>query len=342
MRMNNSTSNGTFGLSWETEHIEIKLALCAILLVLSFVSNTTILLPLIRFTTTRTVTNIFIANLAVSDLITSFLNLPLFALTIVCDLSSLHNKTASWWIYCSIVFFGTNRVLCMVLLVVDQYFSVAHGLKYKLWKTTSIAKRICCLTWIGALTLTLSNNILNYHIDIGNVSSALYMKLYYRKSSITFVLLPLIVIAFTVLAILTIKAVKRKKKVLGNKNVCNTKTVRAAKTIFIVILIYFLCYLPMIIHAIASKKVDLSSFHWLKFFANYFFYLGNTANGFTYLTRSERFRRVLRQSMKCGAKFPPPIPTKHLHRQRNVFGVKKQTTVKPAVICTNIKHFCPD
>ena len=127
-RLNNSTSNGTSVLSWETRHIEIKLALCAILLVLSFAGNATILLPLMRFTTTRTVTNFFICNLAVSDLVTSILNLPLFALAIVCDLSSLRNKTAGWWIYCSFAFFGLNRVVCTVLLVVDQYFSIVHGL----------------------------------------------------------------------------------------------------------------------------------------------------------------------------------------------------------------------
>ena len=295
------------------------------LLVLSLAGNATILLPFIRFKATRTVTNIFIANLAVSDLTTSLLNLPLFALTIVCDLSSLHNKTAGWWIYCSFAFFGLNRVLCMVLLVVDQYFSIAHGLRYKLWKTTSLAKRISCLTWIGTLTLILSNNIPNYHIDIGNVSPALYIQLYYRKSSLTFVNIPLIVIVFTVMSILTIKAVKRKRKVRGKSNVPDTKTAQAAKTIYIVLLIYLFCYIPTIIHAIASKKANLSSFHWLKFFVNYFFYLGNAANGFMYLTRSQRFRSVFRQSMKYGAKFPAPYPTKHLHRQRNVFDVKKQT-----------------
>ena len=327
--MNNSTSNGTSVLSWETEHIEIKLALCAILFVLSFAGNATILLPLIRFTTTRTVTNIFIANLAVSDLITSLLNLPLFALAIVCDLSSLHNKTAGWWIYCSFAFFGLNRVVCMVLLVVDQYFSIVHGLRYRFWKTTSLAKRICCLTWIGALTLTLSNNIPNYHIDIGNVSSALYLTLYYRKSSLTFVYIPLIIIIFTVMSTLTIKAVKRKQKVFGKNTVPDTKTARAAKTIYIVLLIYLFCYIPTIIHAIASKIADLSSFHWLKFFVNYFFYLGNAANGFMYLTRSQRFRRVFRQSMKYGAKFPAPYPTKHLHCQRNVFDVEKRTKKTP-------------
>ena len=263
--MNNSTSNGTSVLSWETEHIEIKLALCAILLVLSFAGNATILLPLIRFTTTRTVTNIFIANLAVSDLITSLLNLPLFALAIVCDLSSLLNKTAGWWIYCSFAFFGLNRAVCMVLLVVDQYFSIVHGLRYRFWKTTSLEKRICCLTWIGALTLALGNNIPNYHTDIGNMSSALYIQLYYRKSSLSFVYILLIIIIFTIMSILTIKAVKRKQKVLGKNNVTETKTARAAKTIHIVLLIYLLCYIPTIIHAIASKIADLSSFHWLNF-----------------------------------------------------------------------------
>ena len=340
--MNNSTSHGTSVLSWETEHIEIKLALCAILLVLSFAGNATILLPLIRFTTTRTVTNIFIANLAVSDLIASLLNLPLFALTIVCDLSSLHNKTASWWIYYSQAFLGLNRLLCMVLLVVDQYFSIVHGLRYRFWKTASLAKRISCLTWIGALTLTLSNHIPNYHIDIGNVSSALYIQLYYRKSSLAFVIIPLIVIVFTVMSILTIKAVKRKGKILGKNNVPDTKIARAAKTIYIVLLIYLFCYIPTIIHAIASKKADLSSFHWLKFFVNYFFYLGNALNSFMYLTRSQRFRRVLKQSMKYGAKFPAPTPTKHLHWQRNVFDVKKQSKEKPAVECTKIKQFYPE
>ena len=328
-------------LSWETEHIEIKLALCAVLLVLSFAGNATILLPLIRFTTTRTVTNIFIANLAVSDLIAFLLSLPLFALAIVCDLSSLHNKTAGWWIYCSFSFFGLNRVVCMMLLVVDQYFSIVHGLRYRFWKTTSLAKRICCLTWIGALTLALGNNIPNYHTDIGNVSSALYLTLYYRKSSLTFVYIPLIII-FTVMSTLTIKAVKRKQKVLGKNNVTETKTARAAKTIHIVLLVYLLCYIPTIIHAIASKIAALSSFHWLNFFVNYFFNLGNAVNGFMYLIRSQRFCRVLRQSMKCGAKFPAPIPTKHLHGQRNVFDVKKQTKEKPVVECTKIKHFSPD
>ena len=174
------------------------------------------------------------------------------------------------------------------------------------------------------------------------MSSALYIKLYYRKSTLAFAILPLTVIVFTVMTILTIKAVKTKEKVLVNKNVSDTKTARPVKTICIVLLIYLLCYFPTIIHIIAIKKADLSSFHWLKFFVYYFFYLANAVNGFMYLARSQRFRRVLRQSMKCGAKFPPPTPTKHLHRQRNVFDVKKQAKEKPAVKCTNIKHFCPD
>ena len=144
------------------------------------------------------------------------------------------------------------------------------------------------------------------------------------------------------MTIVTVKAAKRKEKVLGNKTVSDIKTARAAKTICIVLLIYLLCYFPAIIHANVGKKADISSFHWLKFFAYYFFYLANTANGFMCLIRCQRFRRVLRQSMKCSVKFPPPIPTKHLHRKRNVFDVKKQIKEETTVKCTNIKYFCPE
>ena len=180
-RKNNSTSNGTSVLSWETRHIEIKLALCAIFLVLSFAGNATILLPLIRFTTTRTVTNFFY-------------------LQPCCQRScNVHSEPA---LICTChrmwSFLVTQQdgrlvdILQLRLFWFEQscmYGVISRGsvlqyctwTEYKLWKTTSLARRICSLTWIVAFILNLSINIPNYHIDIGNVSSGLYIKTILQK-----------------------------------------------------------------------------------------------------------------------------------------------------------------
>jgi len=74
--------------------------------------------------------------------------------------------------------------------------------------------------------------------------------------------------------------------------------IKASKTIAITVAAYFICYVPTIIHAVASKREGDLSDSWFAFIVWYILYLSTAVNPIIYYVRTSRFRSAFKQFLR--------------------------------------------
>ena len=74
--------------------------------------------------------------------------------------------------------------------------------------------------------------------------------------------------------------------------------IKATKTIAITVAAYFICYVPTIIHAVASKREGDLSDSWFAFIVWYILYLSTAVNPIIYYVRTSRFRSAFKQFLR--------------------------------------------
>lgn len=151
----NWTDNGN-----NTQVQEIDLLRCitvgialSMIAVASFVGNLLVVLAIWTNRRLRTVTNCFVASLAMADLLVSLLVMPLH---IVVELSG------SWWfgfVVCDIwtsldVLFCTASILNLCCISVDRYFAITRPLIYATKRSKKLALIMIAVVWVASTLIT--------------------------------------------------------------------------------------------------------------------------------------------------------------------------------------------
>ena len=143
-------TNSTSSFEINSAATAIQLSLCLALIVVGVLGNGTIWFVLKRFKPLRTIPNISLANLAAIDLSNIIVNVPLFIAYHVYEEGTFNTSSASWWTTFLWVLFIDLNTTSMLILVLDRYSGIVHGLKYNLWKTRRKASCTICTSWILA------------------------------------------------------------------------------------------------------------------------------------------------------------------------------------------------
>uniref|UniRef100_A0A2I3S7Y5 Somatostatin receptor 5 n=1 Tax=Pan troglodytes TaxID=9598 RepID=A0A2I3S7Y5_PANTR len=115
--------------------------------------NTLVIYVVLRFAKMKTVTNIYILNLAVADVL-YMLGLPFLAT----------QNAASFWpfgpVLCRLVMTldGVNQftsVFCLTVMSVDRYLAVVHPLSSARWRRPRVAKLASAAAWVLSLCMSL-------------------------------------------------------------------------------------------------------------------------------------------------------------------------------------------
>ena len=121
---------------------------------ISSVGNGLTLFVIIRSRTLHDVTGIFLANLAVADLLQSILGMPLIAT------SAFHNKWIFGDVLCTLSGI-TNSLFCITSMLtlsaisVDRWLAIVYPLHHQTFLTVSRAKCIIIYVWVQALLVAL-------------------------------------------------------------------------------------------------------------------------------------------------------------------------------------------
>ncbi|XP_067140709.1 cholecystokinin receptor-like [Centruroides vittatus] len=129
----------------------LRIVLYAIIFLLTIVGNVLVVVTLVQNKRMRTVTNLFLLNLAISDLLLGIFCIPV---TLVGSILR-HFVFGSTLCYLIPFFQGklsvSVSVWTLVVISLERYFAICRPLHSRRWQTVSHAYRMIAATWVGSL-----------------------------------------------------------------------------------------------------------------------------------------------------------------------------------------------
>lgn len=301
-------------------------AVYSLVFVFGFLGNAVVILVLIKYKRLKSMTDIYLLNLAISDLL-FVMSLPFWA----------HYAKDQWVFgngFCKLLsgiyFVGFySGLLFIILLTLDRYLAIVHAVLAFKARTVSYGIITSVVTWVVALLASLPGFIFykaqkeneittcSPHYPLHNVKA---WKLFVTfKMNILGLLLPMAMMIFCYTRIL--KTLSKCK---------NEKKHKAVKLIFIIMITFFLCWMPYNIVIIlftfqdsealntceTSKALDMAV-QWTESIA----FIHCCLNPIIYAFVGEKFRKYLRKLMPKWAMctYCPVSDRDRLERQSSVY-----------------------
>ena len=304
--MNNSSLQ-IFPITSETK--VIQLIVCVVLLAASVMGNGVIVFLVLRFKALRTVSNIFLANLACVDFVNALVTLPFFIDLRIIDITQLlSNQKAVWWFLFLNCLFRFWSLASLFILVMDRYFAIAHEIKYNLWKTRTKAVIVSIATGIIVLATFLTSAIPVYKTQLAKKSSVYSHSVYWSKSNKALEPIGITLVIAVVMASAVTFRMLRKKRILLTANAVtpkestyiNKQTLsKSAETVLLLVTVYAVF---QIIGLCFWQAIDLTTMgeksKWFYFCSFSLIFVSRSINAFIYTYRSSRFRAALKETWK--------------------------------------------
>ena len=285
--------------------------ICGLLMLFGSGASIAFLLLLLRFRDLRTMTNLLLAQVAVSNFMTLTVGLSIFIDFEILELHQLESKfSASIFLFFERYFNIVNGML-MVLVCIDRFLAIQFDLRYTA-KWRSKHKIICSIVicWLSfmiliVLDLTVNNPNLG-KVPVWKYKLATSNTLYFDSVK---AVIPAI---FLILTILTWRSLNYRRNAIrrlgGRKNVViESDEMKAAKTVAWIGLWYSCCLGLAILFQHLSKgemtKRNNIVFRWFYFLAQFFATIPSTSNLFITWARTKRLRRAFKQLYNdpCGS-----------------------------------------
>ncbi|XP_046739134.1 orexin receptor type 2-like isoform X1 [Diprion similis] len=335
----NDTSNCTDYCVSDDEYIElmenhifpdvndwILIAMHSVVFVAGLVGNALVCVAVYRNHSMRTVTNYFIVNLAVADLLVILICLPP---TVVWDV------TETWFLglrLCKAVpYFQTVSVsvsiLTLTFISIDRWYAICFPLKFK--STTSRAKTAIIIIWVVALLFDLPDlmvlQTVQHKYRVETIFFTQCAPSWSHKSEATFIIIKLVILYTAPLLFMSI-AYWQIVRVLwrsdipghnfssrGSHVIATTNNPgnlegqlrsrrKAAKMLVAVVLMFAVCYFPVHLLSILRYTVELKANQTTKtisLLAHWLCYANSAVNPLIYNFMSGKFRKEFRRTFCC-------------------------------------------
>uniref|UniRef100_H3AUD9 G-protein coupled receptors family 1 profile domain-containing protein n=1 Tax=Latimeria chalumnae TaxID=7897 RepID=H3AUD9_LATCH len=204
---------------------------------LSVLGNGLILVILVKYEKLKTVTNIFILNLVISDLLFTF-SLPFWAFYL-----------SSEWIFKNIMckminaifFIGFySSIMFLTVMTIEQYLMIVQHFSVTITRKPPYAALTCMIVWIVSVLVTIPEFIFSGIKDSEqgllcdkDVKTHVWNLIASFQQIVLFFLVPLAIVSYCYIRIIQTlfkHQVRRKDKVL--------------KQVFIIVVVFFLCWTP--------------------------------------------------------------------------------------------------
>lgn len=257
--------------------------------------NTLVIYVILRYAKMKTVTNIYILNLAVADVL-CMMSLPFIAL----QLALVHWPFGE--VLCKIILTVDSlnqftSIFCLMVMSIDRYLAVVHPIKSTKWRKPRIAKLINLTVWVVSLLVILPTMIfssLNKVPVCGIVwpePQDVYYKAFMFSTFIVGFLLPLTVICMCYLLII-VKVKSSGVRVGSTKRKHSERKV--TRMVSIVVVVFVLCWLPFYVFNVTSVISSIIPTSAAKSTFDFVVVLGYTnscANPILYAFLSDNFKK---------------------------------------------------
>lgn len=267
--------------------------------------NALVIYVILRYAKMKTVTNIYILNLAVADVL-FMLGLPFIAI----QLALVHWPFGP--VLCRVVMTVDSlnqftSIFCLMVMSIDRYLAVVHPIKSTKWRKPRTAKTINVAVWGASLMVNLPiviySGIITKHD--GCFCTIVWPEpeeAYYTAFMIyTFILgffLPLLVISLCYIFI--IAKVKSSGIRVGSTKRKRSER-RVTRMVSIVVAVFVLCWLPFYVFNVTSVTGTVSTTPVLRStfaFVVVLGYANSCANPILYAFLSENFKKSF-QNVLC-------------------------------------------
>ena len=229
----------------------LVLGLYVLILLLLFLGNSLTLLVMLLNRRMRTIPNMFVASLAVSDVLLGLCSLVPFGIPVLVTSHWLFNDTACQFQgYVSIILVLAS-IHTLVLMAVNRYYRIVKPAKYQRYFTKKKTLIMILVSWFSSFCAPLPHvlsgrNIVFYPAKFFCYFSIPNTNMYY--GSPLYIGVPTCVIIYCYLRIFTtVRNHNRNVHLPGNPiSSVNVEEVKVARTIFVVVVFFNLCWIPVL------------------------------------------------------------------------------------------------
>lgn len=282
-----------------------------VIFVLGLIGNILVCFVVVRNKAMQTVTNLFISNLALSDILLCVFAVPF---------TPLYSFRGSWsWgsLLCHIMPFAQGcsvyiSTLTLMSIAIDRFFVIIYPFRPRMKIETCIS--VIIMIWTFAITVTMPYAIFMtyYDLDIGRFCEETWpseklRRLFGSVTSILQFVLPFIVIAFCYTCV-SFKLNDRAKAKAASKNsrkeeIDKSRKRRTNQMLIAMVAIFGLSWLPLNVINLCNDYYMYAihyKYYFLIFFTVHVIAMASTCyNPFIYAWMNENFRKEFKQLIPC-------------------------------------------
>ena len=276
--------------------------------------NTLLCIAFFKNNHLRSVTNMFVLTIAVSDIIMSVIAMPLSEGSLIAEkwMFGAHVCHIQGFLVHFLAFLSLQM---MALTAVNRYVRVLKPDLYKKVFTPRYTAMMVILASLlpfgilASITFGQHSNLFVFHpgkaICVNLYRSMISSQIYTIVSCVAFVFLPALIITWCYVKVF--KAIRRhfrrlaaRKPSTTSLNSLNPAEIVVTRTVFVIVLAFFLCWIPCIV----IDFVDIMRAEWFDrrvYLAyTYFAYTSSAVNPFIYGVMNRSFRLEFLKLLKCG------------------------------------------
>ncbi|XP_041633881.1 somatostatin receptor type 5-like isoform X2 [Cheilinus undulatus] len=272
----------------------------AIVFIVGLLGNTLAIYVVVRYAKMKTVTNIYILNLALADEL-YILGIPFLGT----------NSVLSYWPYggffCKVCMAADAMsqfasTFSLTVMSIDRYLAVVHPIRSSKWRKPQVAKVSNVLVWVISFLVVLPVTIYSHvqeELNTCNITwpepHELWSIVFILYTAILGFFAPIIVISICHLLIVIKVRSAGVKAGLTKRRKSERKVTRM---VVVIVLVFILCWLPFyvtnivnLIHIIPENKTTAAVYFSLVILT----YVNSCANPFLYGFLSENFRQSFKK-----------------------------------------------
>ncbi|XP_072882320.1 somatostatin receptor type 2-like [Hemitrygon akajei] len=319
----NHTKDFTFDLTPSMADLPIPVLYCLVCVV-GLLGNSLVIFTILRHEKMRTVTNIYILNLALADGL-FMLGLPFLALQVALRRWPLGH------LLCRLVMIldGINQftsVFCITAMSMDRYVAVAYPIVSSRLRSPSLAKKVSVILWFISFVLVIPMAIYSGVDDISEMCTLIWPEpsFVWRTAFVVCAFLLGFALPFTIISLCYILLLVKIKTTVGYSH--SPASVSSEKKItgmvVAIVAVFAICWLPFYTFNICAVSIFVSwtfSLRKLFEFTVVLSYFNSCANPILYICLSESFGRafqtllcprlVLREKIAAGHQMTETQPT---------------------------------
>ncbi|KAL9960956.1 hypothetical protein ACROYT_G034465 [Oculina patagonica] len=259
--------------------------------IFSVLGNGLVIGIIARFKKLRTFPNILIANLALVDLLNALINMPIYLLYAVLEVSWFKGKTLAILSFCLHRLSQLLNMVSMLVLLVNVLLAVAFDLRYFTWKTNERAMAIVVFEWLFSIAVVLSTSVSLFDVDLMLMCSIIVSSsLRNRDSSWQPPRLCLLCPWYLLRQRLNLSQLQAEARL--------QQDIKASKTVAMTVLASLVCYIQTVVYAASGRQDNDLTNAWLAFLVTFSIFISSGINPVIYCFRTRRFRLALEQLVK--------------------------------------------